>query len=75
MAGGTRSFLIRSTYDVLPNPENKSNWYNDELTYSLRKEIGTSKNFLVGFKTSLTKGKYTWRHKQVLRKVAVIMER
>ncbi len=36
--------------------------------------LGTLKHILVGCKTSLTQGRYTWRHNQVLKGLAVTLE-
>ncbi|KAM4567620.1 uncharacterized protein V3H82_011871 [Fundulus diaphanus] len=54
------SFTIRATYDVLPSPANLSQWYGDDPTCSLCPSPATLKHILVGCKTSLTQGRYTW---------------
>lgn len=68
------SFTIRAAYDVLPSPANLSQWYGDDPTCSLCSSPATLKHILVGCKTSLTQGWYTWRHNQVLKCLAAALE-
>ena len=68
------SFTIRAAYDVLPSPKNLSQWYGEDPTCSLCPTPATLKHILVGCKTGLTQGRYTWRHNQVLQCLAAVME-
>ena len=54
------SFTIKAAYDVLPTPKNLSQWYQEDPTCSLCPTPATLKHILVGCKTSLTQGRYTW---------------
>ena len=60
------SFLLRSTYDLLPSPANLRLWgmTDDDIC----KDCGTSRATLAHTLSSCTKSlqKYTWRHNQVL---------
>ncbi|KAK2857716.1 hypothetical protein Q7C36_005635 [Tachysurus vachellii] len=60
------SFTIRAAYNVLPSPANLSQWYAEDMVCPLCPSLATLKHILVGCKTSLTQGHYTWRHNQVL---------
>ncbi|KAJ8349703.1 hypothetical protein SKAU_G00248330 [Synaphobranchus kaupii] len=68
------SFTIKAAYDVLPSPKNLSQWYREDATCSLCPTPATLKHILVGCKTSLTEGQYTWRHNQVLQCLAALLE-
>ncbi|XP_035862163.1 uncharacterized protein LOC118496075 [Sander lucioperca] len=68
------SFTIRAAYDVLPSPANLSQWYAGDPTCPLCPSPATLKHILVGCKTSLTQGRYTWRHNQVLNCLAAVLE-
>jgi hypothetical protein len=68
------SFLIRAVYDVLPSPTNLQQWYGEDATCSLCPSSANLKHILVGCKTSLAQGRYTWRHNQVLRCLAASLE-
>ena len=65
------SFTIRAAYDVLPSPANLSQWYGEDPTCP---SPATLRHILVGCKTCLTQGRYTWRHNQVLRCLAAVLE-
>ncbi|XP_078118984.1 uncharacterized protein LOC144525794 [Sander vitreus] len=67
-------FTIRAAYDVLPSPANLSQWYAKDPTCPLCPSPATLKHILVGCKTSLTQGRYTWRHNQVLKCLAAVLE-
>ena len=67
-------FTIKAAYDVLPSPKNLSQWYGENSTRSLCPTPATLKHILVGCKTSLTRGRYTWRHNQVLLCLAALLE-
>lgn len=68
------SFTIRAAYDVLPSPANLSQWYAEDPMCPLCPSLATLKHILVGCKTSLTQGRYTWRHNQVLKCLAAVLE-
>lgn len=68
------SFIIRATYDVLPTPKNLQQWYGEDPTCALCPTPATLKHIMVGCKTSLTQGRYTWRHNQVLKSLASALE-
>ena len=70
------SFLIRATYDTLPSPRNLHQWLGTEKSCDLCETINASlQHTLSGCKTALTQGRFTWRHDQVLRKLAEMLER
>ncbi|KAI2648768.1 Homeobox protein ceh-38 [Labeo rohita] len=68
------SFIIRATYDILPTPSNLNQWIGEDPSCHLCQTPATLRHILVGYKTSLSQGRYTWRHNQVLRQLAVILE-
>lgn len=68
------NFIIRATYDVLPSPINLQLWFGKDPTCPLFTVPATLKHILVGCRTSLTQGRYTWRHNQVLRCLAQKVE-
>jgi len=65
------SFIIRATYDVLPSPKKLHQWYGEDPTCAL---CPTLKHILVCCKTSLTQGRYTWRHYHVLKCLAAALD-
>ena len=65
--------LIGATYDVLPTPQNLK-WINGDLLCSLCSGTATLCHILSGCKVSLSQGRYTWRHNQVLRTLAAGIE-
>ena len=67
-------FLIKSVYDLLPTPANKSKWFNSEETCLLCGENGTLNHILAGCKVSLSQGRYKWRHDRVLKELASSMQ-
>ncbi|KAJ8397342.1 hypothetical protein AAFF_G00438910 [Aldrovandia affinis] len=70
------SFLIRATYDTLPSPQNLHQWLGTEQSCDLCGTINASlQHILSGCKTALTQGRLTWRHDQVLRKLAEVLEK
>ncbi|KAJ8358431.1 hypothetical protein AAFF_G00439950 [Aldrovandia affinis] len=70
------SFLIRATYDTLPSPRNLHQWLGTERSCDLCGTINASlQHVLSGCKTALTQGRLTWRHDQVLRKLAEVLEK
>lgn len=68
--------LIFILIDVLPSPTNLHLWYGEDPACSLCAGAApaTLKHIMVGCKTSLTQGRYTWRHNQVLRCLAAELE-
>ncbi len=70
------SFLIRATYDTLPSPKNLHQWLGTEQSCDLCGTINASlHHVLSGCKTALTQGRLRWRHDQVLRKLAEVLEK
>ncbi|KAJ8352978.1 hypothetical protein AAFF_G00124830, partial [Aldrovandia affinis] len=70
------SFLIKATYDTLPSPRNLHQWLGTEQSCDLCGTINASlQHILSGCKTALTQGRLTWRHDQVLRKLAEVLEK
>ncbi len=74
MEGSRLSFIIRATYDVLPTPKNLNQWIGEDPSCPLCQTPATLRHILVGCKISLSQGRYTWRHNQVLRQLAIILE-
>ncbi len=68
------SFTIRATYDVLPSPTNLHLWFGEDPACLQCLAPATLKHILVGCKTSLMQGRYTWRHNQVLKCLAATLE-
>ena len=60
------SFLLRSTYDLLPNATNQKLWgyTNSDLCLSCKSDRGTLRHVLSACPQSLQM--YTWRHNKVL---------
>uniref|UniRef100_A0A3B1JD36 Reverse transcriptase domain-containing protein n=1 Tax=Astyanax mexicanus TaxID=7994 RepID=A0A3B1JD36_ASTMX len=74
MEGSQISFIVRATYDVLPTPTNLRQWFGEDPSCVLCQTPATLKHILTGCKTSLAQGRYTWRHNQVLRQLAIFLE-
>ncbi|KAL3973956.1 proto-oncogene serine/threonine-protein kinase Pim-1 [Sarotherodon galilaeus] len=74
MESNRLSFIIRETYDVLPSPINLQLWFGKDPSCPLCTVPATLKHISVGCRTSLTQGRYTWRHNQVLRCLAAKVE-
>ena len=69
------SFLLRSVYDLLPSPANLARWgLIDDPKCSLCDKPGTLEHVLSSCPTSLTDGRYRWRHDTVLRELADWLE-
>ncbi|KAL6468443.1 hypothetical protein MHYP_G00241200 [Metynnis hypsauchen] len=68
------SFTIKATYDVLPSPTNLHQWFGKDPTCVLCTKPASLRHILTGCKTSLTQGRYTWRHNQVLKILASTLE-
>lgn len=75
MEANNISFIIKATYDVLPFPKNLHQWYGEDPTCVLCLTPATLMHILTGCRTSLTQGRYTWRHNQVLKSLAAALER
>ena len=67
-------FLVKSVYDLLPTPSNKNIWYGSEETCKLCGGNGTLAHILSGCSVALSQGRYTWRHNQVLRQIALCVD-
>merc|ERR1711956_212882 len=67
-------FLVKSVYDLLPTPSNKNIWFGSEETCKLCGENGTLSHILSSCKFALAQGRYTWRHNQVLRQIALFVD-
>jgi hypothetical protein len=63
-------FMIGATYDLLPSPENLNQWYGEDETCTLCSFVCSLRHILSGCKVSLSQGRYTWRHNQVLKCLA-----
>lgn len=74
MEGSQISFIIRAAYDVLPTPKNLNQWLGEDPSCPLCQTPATLRHILTGCKTSLSQGRYTWRHNQVLRQLAITLE-
>lgn len=74
MESSRLSFIVRATYDVLPSPTNLHLWYGEDPACLQCAAPANLKHILVGCKTSLTQGRYTWRHNQVLKCLAAEIE-
>ena len=59
------SFLLRSTYDVLPSPANLVRWKVQEDDKCRCGKLGTMKHILSNCHLALNR--YTWRHNEVLK--------
>jgi len=69
------SFLLRSVYDLLPSPTNLHRWkLIENPNCQLCEKTGTLRHVLSGCPTSLSQGRYRWRHDQVLKDMAHILE-
>ena len=66
------SFLLRSTYNLLPTPANHKQWgfTRDDTCATCKAEKGTLRHVLAACKSSLQM--YTWRHNRVLAVVAEV---
>ncbi|KAL6462328.1 hypothetical protein MHYP_G00287500 [Metynnis hypsauchen] len=74
MESNRLSFIIKATYDILPTPANLHLWLGEDPACPLCAAPAGLKHILVGCKTSLSQGRYTWRHNQVLRCLASAIE-
>ena len=70
------SFLIRSTYDLLPSMNNLVKWKKeiDPTCPLCREKPQTLNHVLSACKTALGNGRYTWRHNSVLDELVRIIK-
>ena len=68
------SFLIRSVYDMLPSPVNLFRWKIFDSALCRCGKLGTMRHILSNCALGLTH-RYTWRHNQVLRVLAVEIDK
>ena len=68
------SFLIKSTYDVLPSQANLVRWGVATEKKCKCGEYGTLRHVFSGCKLGQHGGRYTWRHDQVLRVISKALE-
>lgn len=74
MESSRLKFLIGATYDVLPSPDNLRVWTDGDPSCPLCSGVATLRHILSGCKVSLTEGRYTWCHNQVLKCLAAGIE-
>ena len=68
-------FLLRLIYDVLPTPTNLCKWgLEQEPNCHLCQNPGNLEHILSSCQVALTQGRYTWRHNQVLKVLAHVLE-
>ena len=65
------SFCLSSTFDVLPSPSNLKRWRicTESCCFLCGKDICTTSHVLGACKTSLSQGRYTFRHDAVLKEL------
>ena len=63
-------FLVKSVYDILPTPANKSKWFKSDDKCLLCGNDGNLAHILSGCKVALSQGRYKWRHDKVLKELA-----
>jgi len=69
------SFLIRAMYDQLPTGANLARWnVAQDVKCALCGESETLQHVLSACKVALGNGRYTWRHNQVLKVVAEVLQ-
>lgn len=69
------TFLIHTTYDTLPCPRNLHQWFGNEECCSLCNAPNVNlQHILSGCKIRLSQGRYRWRHDQLLRRLAQVLE-
>ena len=68
------SFLIRSVYDMLPSPANLFRWKISNSALCRCGKLGKMRHILSNCALCLTH-RYTWRHNQVLRVLAVEIDK
>lgn len=69
-------FHLGSVYDLLPSPTNLHQCsLTENLNFDLCGKKGTLEHILSSWNVSFTQGRYRWRHDQVLRVLADIIEK
>ncbi|CAC5417465.1 unnamed protein product [Mytilus coruscus] len=75
MDGQKISFLLRSVYDVLPTPTNLTMWkLIEDPSCKFCGKPANLEHVLSSCRTALKDGRYTWRHDQVLREIAAVLD-
>ena len=59
---------------VLPTLKNFREWVGEDKRCKMCMGVGSLQHILSGCKTSLTQGRYTWRHNQVLKSLGCLFE-
>ena len=69
------SFCLASTYDVLPSPSNLKRWRisTESSCFLCGKDVCTTAHVLGACKTSLSQGRFTFRHDSVLKNLSEIL--
>lgn len=76
MDGQRLSFLLKSTYDVLPSPTNLATWgLTDDPSCKLCGKPANLCHVLSACRVALTDGRYRWRHDRVLGVMGEALER
>ena len=70
----TLKFLVKSVYDLLPTPANKNTWFGTDEKCPLCGQEATLNHILSGCRVALAQGRYKWRHDQVLKTLANLVE-
>ena len=69
------SFILRSTYDLLPSNANLVKWgKTEDPSCPLCHKKQTVEHVLSSCHVALAQGRYTWRHNQVLKELAQTVE-
>ena len=67
--------LLQAIYDVLPSPTNLVLWKLDkDAVCSLCKRYANLEHILSSCSIALSQGRYTWRHNEVLREIAHLVD-
>ena len=76
MDGQRLSFLLKSTYDVLPSPTNLVTWgLTDDPSCKLCGKPANLCHVLSACRVALTDGRYRWRHDRVLGAIGEVLEK
>ena len=62
--------MVKSVYDILPTPANKSKWFKSDDKCLLCGNDGNLAHILSGCKVALSQGRYKWRHDKILKELA-----
>lgn len=66
--------LLGATHDLLSSPQNLSQWLGEDTACPLCSDIFILYNTLPGCKFSVSQERYTWRHNQVPKCLAAVIE-